>query len=94
MSNWIRFDLIEREDMRRKTDQWRVVSTSRMGVLLGRIAWYGSWRKFSFMPNSNLPLVFEEDCLRDIADFCVQQTKKYRSRRASQSLKPEAEREK
>lgn len=44
---------------------------------LGWIKWFGRWRKYSFFPATDA--VFEETCLRDIADFCVQVTKEYRT---------------
>lgn len=81
MSKWIRFVLDDHADPKRKTEQWHVVSTSEVGVVLGDIKWYGGWRRYCFFPNNDLLLVFEEDCLRDIADFCVLQTKHYKAAR-------------
>lgn len=76
-AKWIRFEKQPLPEGR-KTDIWRVISTSRVGVLLGQVSWYVPWRKFCFYPNKALSLVFEEDCLRDIADFCVEQTQSRR----------------
>lgn len=38
------------------------------GETLGRIRWFGRWRKYAFEPAPNT--IFEQDCLRDIAAFC------------------------
>lgn len=42
-------------------------------VLLGYIKWHGPWRCYSFFVSSadgEFELVFEKQCLRDIANFC------------------------
>lgn len=72
LPKWIRFEPVAVEPSR-KTGIWKVVSTSEIGVLLGEVRWYGAWRKYSFFPNKALDLVFEKDCLRDIAQFCEDQ---------------------
>jgi len=83
--SWVRFD----EDGRSasgKTAIWTVASTADKGeqqeqyVGLGKVKWFGAWRRYCFFPAEQT--VFEQDCLRDIANFCEQQTKK---RRAAQS---------
>ena len=38
------------------------------GVPLGQVKWFGKWRKYSFFPLQET--LYEETCLRDIADFC------------------------
>jgi hypothetical protein len=74
---WIRFVL---SDYRRnpnrvyKTKVWRV--DSKDGVELGYIEWYSRWRCYTFTPLADT--VYEKRCLRDIADFCEQETKSYR----------------
>src|SRR3990167_10059944 len=62
-SKWI--DFLERPP-NPKTRLWRVVS-KKGGDSLGRIEWYGPWRKYAFEPHEST--VYEEDCLRDIAAF-------------------------
>lgn len=79
MPKWIRFDKQE-TPVKRKTDFWNVICI-KSGALLGTIRWYASWRKYAFLPEWLMPLVFEEDCLRDIAEFIESETKKYRSLR-------------
>lgn len=36
-------------------------------ILLGKVKWFPSWRKYSFFPEAGT--VFEQDCLNDIASF-------------------------
>lgn len=43
---------------------------------IGVISWYASWRKYAFQPKGNT--VFEQDCLRDIADFIEDATKQHK----------------
>lgn len=73
---WIRFNYFGTSDTG-KTAIWQVVSRSAIGVLLGEVKWYGPWRKYSFFPNRNCDLVFEQVCLRDIADFCLTMTNQH-----------------
>jgi len=40
---------------------------SEYGSFLGTVKWYGAFRKYSFFPNDNI--VFETQCLKDIANF-------------------------
>lgn len=72
MSKYIHFDLTGRKT---KTNVWEVVA-DRDGALLGTIQWFARWRGYAFFPGEDL--VFEQTCLRDIADFCVEQNKSHR----------------
>ena len=47
------------------------------GQPLGEIRWYGQWRRYAFFPNAHT--LFEEVCLRQIADFCENETRLYRA---------------
>ena len=73
-SKWI--DFLERPP-NPKTRLWRVVS-KKGGDSLGRIEWYGPWRKYAFEPHEST--VYEEDCLRDIAAFVEARTREHRER--------------
>jgi hypothetical protein len=75
--SWIRFVLRDDVSPQRKTEIWRVISTSAIGVDLGNIAWYSQWRKYCYFVNSGLSLVLDKNCLRDIADFCEEQTMRH-----------------
>jgi hypothetical protein len=75
---WI--TIIEIDNNGKKTKVWAVVKkedvTGDVRSSLGHIKWFGAWRKYCFFPLEYT--VFEWDCLRDIADFCQEETKKYK----------------
>lgn len=52
-------------------------------VHLGRVMWYPQWRKYTFHPC--FPTIFEEDCLRDIAQFCEEETRMHYERSIKKS---------
>jgi hypothetical protein len=56
-----------------KTKVWYVVSKyDDPNPHLGWIAWFPKWRKYAFYPKPNT--VYEQVCLREIADFCQKAT--------------------
>jgi hypothetical protein len=55
-----------------KTDVW-TVRPNEADEVIGVISWFGRWRRYAFFPANNT--VFEQDCLRDIANFCEHATK-------------------
>lgn len=57
-----------------KTKIWKVESYEE--EVLGEISWFGRWRRYAFQPGPFT--IFEYDCLRKIADFCENETKKLR----------------
>lgn len=60
-----------------KTQTW--VVAAKAGGDLGEIRWFGRWRRYAFYP---LPqTVFEQNCLRDIANFCETETQRHRERK-------------
>lgn len=74
MNRWIGF-LIERLSPSGKTVVF-TVAPKDSGAAIGEVRWYGPWRKYAFFPRPET--VFEQDCLRDIATFCEQETKQHR----------------
>lgn len=66
MAKWLDFNLLPRPEGR-KTDIYEVYN-KEFNELLGRVSWYAPWRKYAFMPTGK-NLVFESDCLSDIAQF-------------------------
>lgn len=58
-----------------KTKVWWVVSKYD-GLFLGWVGWFPRWRKYAFFPQKDT--VYEEVCLREIADFCVKHTKAHK----------------
>jgi hypothetical protein len=61
-----------------KTKVWKILDESAK-FELGRIRWFGRWRKYCFFPTADT--VFEQDCLRDIAEFIESQTKLQRAKK-------------
>jgi len=61
---YIRFQL-SGDQPKGKTSVWDVVA--KAGDFLGKVKWFGRWRKYSFFPAADC--TFEETCLGDIADF-------------------------
>lgn len=61
----------------RKTAIWLVRSKYDDGGLLGQIAWFGRWRKYSFFASPDC--VFEEVCMREISQFIVDRTREHRA---------------
>ena len=68
----------------RKTTVWAV--TAKDGSYLGRVSWFGRWRKYCFFPAPDC--VFEETCLREIAQFIVDRTKEHRAGKVSTTHPP------
>lgn len=63
-----------------KTNRWEVV-TLPGSTVIGRITWYGPWRKYCFFPRGET--VYEQVCLREIADFCETETATHKARKSS-----------
>lgn len=60
-----------------KTKYFAVMATDGE-MMLGRVSWYSKWRKYCFWPFADT--LYEQDCLRDIADFIQRQTHEQRFR--------------
>lgn len=76
MARWIEFVEVESPG---KTQRWEVrVTTS--GTTIGRIGWSSGWRRYTLLPA--YPTEWEQDCLRDVAEFIERQTREYKSRAA------------
>lgn len=57
-----------------KTMRWEV--STKVGGLLGVVKWYAHWRKYCFFPATEC--VFEETCLREIAQFIEDRSRNQR----------------
>ncbi len=73
MAKWIEIVLVGKKP---KTNVWQVRATAS-GLPLGNIKWYGGWKKYAFYPETGC--IFEEDCMRDIIEFIVKETKEHKS---------------
>ena len=54
------------------------VKNSKSGALIGWIRWYGPFRGYAFLPCEGT--VYEEDCLRDLAECVEELTKEHKER--------------
>jgi hypothetical protein len=75
VSKWIDFELLQPPDdltYKPKTKRW-IVQTKQEYTQLGIIRWCCGWRKYAFYPYPDT--LYEQDCLRDIADFIDKQMK-------------------
>ncbi len=63
-------------DNGRRTMSWDV-SNRRFGVSLGNVSWFARWKCFCFFPERE-GMAFDAQCLRDIAQFCDDETTKRR----------------
>lgn len=61
-----------------KTERFTVVETQG-DIFIGKITWCGRWQKYAFEPFRDT--ILEQDCLRDIADFCEAKTKEHQASR-------------
>ncbi len=57
-----------------KTRMWAVTDADGMYVL-GKIKWHGHWRGYAFFPEQDTETLYEQKCLREIADFLEEATK-------------------
>lgn len=76
---WISFKLNDRR-LKAKTDTWEVWSLDE-AMHLGQIRWLSPWRKYCFFPASET--IWEEDCLRFVAEFIESETEKHRKGKRS-----------
>ena len=76
MSKWIAFNLAPVRPSR-KTGIWAVVTKGGAkevgGLVLGHVSWWAQWRKYAFFPAQGT--LYEQTCLRDIAEFIDDQMK-------------------
>ena len=79
---WIMIDFAGMSPSK-KTNIWAIRSTQG-DDRLGFVKWHGPWRKYAFFPEPNC--LFEEDCLRDIADFVEGATWSHKEERKERML--------
>lgn len=75
MAKWVSFNLEERRRGAR-TDVWHVWNLRNPPSHLGVVKWWTPWRRYCFFAEALT--VFEQDCLRDLAQFVEQQTVQHR----------------
>jgi len=66
-----------------KTDVWSVLTKASSqsegfeGLLLGKIKWFGRWRKYAFFPESGT--LYEGTCMTEIVEFLKVVTNEHRT---------------
>lgn len=60
-----------------KTHKFSVTSSYNQS-LLGYVKYFAHWRQYTFFP---LNCIMNKDCLREVADFCVELTTAHREKR-------------
>ena len=79
MSKWIEFEELGTSKSG-KTKIWVVYSKKDevpfSDLWIGQVKWMSSWRKYAFFPEQDT--VYEQDCLRDLAQFCEDQNKAHK----------------
>lgn len=75
VAGWLRFET-GTPVRGRRTLVWRV-STKEHRLPLGEIDWYSPWRRYVFEPEAGT--LYEEDCLRVIAAFVENLTRRQRA---------------
>ena len=72
---------VECDVPKQKTHRWLVQSIAdALKSNLGFVKWFGRWRCYAFFPFRDC--VFEKKCLREIAQFCEDQTKSRKAKAA------------
>lgn len=61
-----------------KTKTWYVMNKYD-DIHLGWIGWFAKWRKYAFFPKPET--VYEQVCLRDIAEFCERKNAEHKKER-------------
>jgi len=74
--SWIKFSEPVKTQGK-KTLHW-YVKTSDDRHFLGSVSWFSPWRRYAFIPDQ---AVFEQDCLRELADFCEARTREHKAAR-------------
>lgn len=74
LATHIRFSLVGTSPSG-KTSLWNVYAEA--GTYLGEVKWFGRWRKYSFYPAPDC--VFEQTCLRELAEFIEARTREQRT---------------
>ena len=78
LSEWVQFVKMTLPRTR-KTKHWQVRGSQAFRLFLGEVQWVPEWRSYAFFAAHQS--IFHMNCLRDIADFCLRETKRQREGR-------------
>ena len=77
---WIEaIDVTEKIGFKGKTRVFRITPKGN-NFPLAEVRWYPGWRKYTVQTGTS---IFEEDCLRDMADFIEGKTREHKGRVSS-----------
>ena len=62
------------------TKRWEI-RAKQGSVLIGRVSWSTGWRRYVLQPG--YPTEWEQDCLRDVADFLELRTREHKAARVA-----------
>ena len=80
MAKWIEFvEVPARTDRPRITKRWDVRTTQGCPEIIGRITWSRGWRRYVLQPGDFSE--WEQDCLRDVAEFLEAQSRERKAER-------------
>jgi hypothetical protein len=86
MPKWIAFVEVPAPGV---TKRWEIRATQG-NLVIGLVSWSNGWRRYVLRPG--YPTEWEQDCLRDVADFLEARTREHKaSRLTSPSLPRHAE---
>jgi hypothetical protein len=63
------------------TKRWEI-RAKQGNALIGCVSWSTGWRRYMLQPG--YPTEWEQDCLRDVADFLEAQTREHKAARAEE----------
>lgn len=72
-----------------KTLIWRVFALTQAAgdpYILGEIKWAARWRRYAYYPSAEISTVYEQDCLRSIADFVEKRTLLHREKLQARNM--------
>jgi hypothetical protein len=72
-AKWIEFIEVPASGV---TKRWEI--RTRSGIVIGRVQWSNGWRRYALCPG--FPTEWEQDCLRDVADFIERETAEHKAR--------------
>lgn len=75
-TKWLEFLVV---DEKPKTVVVHVHNTSNQ--FLGSIRWYGTWRQYTYSPDPQAQLTFNNGCLQDIADVLTRLNNEHKEKK-------------
>jgi len=68
---------------KKDTGIW-IVKNGSQSIVLGTVKWWAHWRRYCFFPEADM--LFDANCLWDIADFCARTTTQHKEAREARNV--------